>query len=170
MTGTQETDNPAGLYLLQANLILKSLSCTISFHRDTPFLFTRDSPGTPYSTSSCRCSPLLLLLPGAREPGGGKGVNCPPPNFLSQWDGYACAPPKIWQSLGMSTLLPPPPRKKSFPRPWLLRSCCYDDGYYLRFLSLLLCLRLRRSLLPLLCLLTTVIVTFAAIKHYCLTI
>ena len=79
MTGTQETDNPAGLYLLQANLILKSLSCTISFHRDTPFLFTRDSPGTPYSTSSCRCSPLLLLLPGAREPGGGQGGQLPPP-------------------------------------------------------------------------------------------
>ena len=54
-----------------------------------------------------------VLQPGAREPGGGKGGQLPP-NFLSQWDGYACAPPKIWQSLGIST--PPPPQEKNRSR------------------------------------------------------
>ena len=35
-------------------------------------------------------------LPGAREPGGGGGKGAiAPPNFLSQWDGYACAPLKF---------------------------------------------------------------------------
>ena len=47
---------------------------------------------------------------GAGAGGGPRGAIAPPPNFLSQWDGYACAPPpKIWQSLGISTLLPPAP-------------------------------------------------------------
>ena len=31
---------------------------------------------------------------GAGAGGGGKGGNCPP-NLLSQWDGYACAPPPL---------------------------------------------------------------------------
>ena len=59
---------------------------------------------------------------GAREPGGGgKGGNCPP-NFLSQWDGYACPPPpKIWQSLGISTLLPP--KNKIVPAPLNIWHC-----------------------------------------------
>ena len=50
---------------------------------------------------------------------GGQGGNCPPPNFLSQWDGYACAhppPPNFFQSLGISTFLPPP-QKKIVPAP-----------------------------------------------------
>ena len=55
-----------------------------------------------------------LIRAGAREPGGGKGGN--PPNFLSQWDGYACAPPKFCQSLGISTFLPPPPPEKNRSR------------------------------------------------------
>ena len=42
---------------------------------------------------------MIDLQAGAREPGGGARGAIAPPNFLSQWDGYACAPPKIWQSL-----------------------------------------------------------------------
>ena len=58
-----------------------------------------------------------VFYAGAREPGvGGKGGNCPPTFCLNGMD-MPVPPPKIWQSLGISTLLPPPPRKKSFPRP-----------------------------------------------------
>ena len=51
--------------------------------------------------------------------GGGGARGAIAPNLLSQWDGYACAPlPKIWQSLGISTLLPP--KKKIVPAPRML--------------------------------------------------
>ena len=57
-------------------------------------------------------------MAGAREPGGGaRGAITPPPNFLSEGDEYACAPRKFWQSLGISTCLPPPPKKKIVPAP-----------------------------------------------------
>ena len=63
------------------------------------------------------------LTSGAREPGGGGQGGQLPPNFLSQWDGYACAPPKIWQSLGMSTLLPPPSKNRSCAPAWRHYDC-----------------------------------------------
>ena len=56
--------------------------------------------------------------PGGGGGGGGKGGNCPPTFCLNGMDMPVAPPPKIWQSRGISTLLPPPPpRKKSFPRP-----------------------------------------------------
>ena len=51
---------------------------------------------------------------GAGAGGGGKGGQLPPPNFLSEGDEYACAPPpKFWQSLGISTCLPPQDKNRS---------------------------------------------------------
>ena len=52
----------------------------------------------------------------------GDGGQLPLPNFLSQWDGYAYAPPKFWQSLGISTFLPPP-KKKIVPAPLCVCVC-----------------------------------------------
>ena len=34
----------------------------------------------------------FIWCQGRGSPGGGQGGQLPP-NFLSQWDGYACAPP-----------------------------------------------------------------------------
>ena len=34
------------------------------------------------------------VVPGAQESGAARGGNCPP-NFLSQWDEYACVPLNI---------------------------------------------------------------------------
>ena len=59
---------------------------------------------------------VLLSAPtergrGAGAGGGGKGGNCPP-NFLSQWDGYACAPLKFGNhyTRHINTFAPPPSR------------------------------------------------------------
>ena len=50
-------------------------------------------------------------LPGRGAGAGGARGQLPP--SLSQWDGYACPlPPKFWQSLGLSTFLPPPSAQK----------------------------------------------------------
>ena len=59
------------------------------------------------------CPPLYPACPAGVTATQGRGSrggggNCPP-NFLSEGDEYACAPPKFWQSLGISTCLPPPP-------------------------------------------------------------
>ena len=44
---------------------------------------------------------------GAGAGGGGASGQFPPPNFLSQCDGYACAPPKCWHI----NIFAPPPKK-----------------------------------------------------------
>ena len=65
----------------------------------------------------------LQQYPGqGRESGGGGQV---PPNFMAQWqwDGYACAPPpQILAITRHVNIFAPPPRKKSFPRPWRYRN------------------------------------------------
>ena len=38
---------------------------------------------------------ICYMESGAREQGGGQRGQFPPPNFLSQWDEYACAPPPL---------------------------------------------------------------------------
>ena len=67
----------------------------------------------------------LICTQGRGSRGGARGA----PDFLSQGDGYACAPPpKFWQSLGISTFLPPP-KKKSFPSPCLY-TCVFPFFYF----------------------------------------
>ena len=68
------------------------------------------------------------VWPGAREPGGGAIA---PPNVLSQWDGYACAAVLLLKFGNHYAYIntfaprpPPPPRKKSFPRPWVWHKLC----------------------------------------------
>ena len=50
---------------------------------------------------------------------GSQGGNYPPPpNFLSQWDGYACAPPlNFGNHQAYVHFCPPPPKKKIVPEP-----------------------------------------------------
>ena len=61
----------------------------------------------------------FVLCPsrGAGAGGGGARGAIAPQHFVSR--GWIClCPPKFWQSLGISTFLPPPPRKRSFTRPY----------------------------------------------------
>ena len=52
---------------------------------------------------------------GAREPGGGARGAIAPPTFCLNGMDMPVPPPKIWQSLGISTLLPP--KNKIVPAP-----------------------------------------------------
>ena len=50
---------------------------------------------------------------------GARGAIAPPPHFLSQGDGYACAPPPLnfgnhYRHINIFA----PPQEKSFPNPW----------------------------------------------------
>ena len=78
----------------------------------------QNSPSVPSPYS------LVILHQGRGSRGEGKGGNCPPPpNFLSQGDGYACPPPYILAITRHINIFAPPPKKKSFPSPcaaWLL--------------------------------------------------
>ena len=55
------------------------------------------------------------ITQGRGSRGGARGAIAP--QLLVSMGWLCLCPPKFWQSLGISTLLPPPPRKKSFPRP-----------------------------------------------------
>ena len=55
-------------------------------------LLSHVSPSTDGMTLILGDTNQLLWIQGRGSRGGGKGGNCPP-NFLSQWNGYACAPP-----------------------------------------------------------------------------
>ena len=55
-------------------------------------------------------------IAGAREPGGGGARGQLHPQLFVSMGWICLCPPKIWQSLGISTLLPPPPPRKNRSR------------------------------------------------------
>ena len=63
------------------------------------------SPPPPGSAPAHVCRPIgLCLCTGAREPGGGGARGAiPPPTFCLNGMDMPVPPPKLWQSLGIST-------------------------------------------------------------------